>query len=1421
MHFLAAQETDLATLGTACDLQQSAGDIIFLSAADSELAVLARAQNFLLKGDKVDNGKSAKSLAGKAKLIQPSLRLANLRDLQHPASVDLYIEKTLSHSRLVVARLLGGAEYFTYFCEQVEQACRAGNIALALLTGDRQEDLSLYRRSNLSHGDLRRLYGYLLHGGFNNSVNFLHAAARIVIAKREMEENSSKDSLKDSSKDSISHPQDKEDKKRKEKADKSNYQASSIQNGLQNESQDKKDLQINSRLAAARPLPEAGLYEVAGRVATAKNVLHKSVLHKPALSASAPRAYLLFYRALLQADDTQPIDALINACAKQGVALSAIYISSLKSKPALEFLQKQLNNSPPEILLNATGFALGEGQDPLAAYDCPVLQVAFASHSLEVWQKSSQGLSATDLAMQVVLPEMDGRIFTRATAFKRRLSLQTSTQFAPIRLHSLPDRCAYVARLAAAWVRLRSLANSEKPLAIMLHNYPYRDGRIANGVGLDTPRSLQTILTSLAQEGYELGDNSATDLQAESLIARLQAGPTNENPSRISSSPVRLSARQYLQFFSTLAPSLRAEVEGLWGKVPEKTSENASDNTSAKVSGETLGGTFADPFFRRDEGYFSLPIVLLGKIALCLQPSRGYDRDPSAIVHDPALAPPHSYLAQYFWLTRVWRSAAILHLGKHGTAEWLPGKSLALSRACACEAVLAPIPHLYPFIVSDPGEGTQAKRRGSAVIIDHLSPPLARAMLYGDSAELERLLDEYAEARLLHPRRARVLTSKVAELGERSGILEECGIDTRDLSRIEDIEDEARVALLSRLDGHICELKELQIRNGLHSFGESQGTSERVESLCALLRLPRGDKEGQDSLLRALYKDLCRDLPNDCLSNNSPGSLDNNPAVSYSFSASSFDPLDSSSYGKVWNGPWNGRARDNIQVSSDVSSACVSTSAFDDCPSFFAPYATRSSTSSIRFRCWGDVVSALESYGEALLSGSAFLPLHFSSTRSVLASFHRHVAPLFDSCASSELSSLLRGFSGLRISPGPSGAPSRGRIEVLPTGRNFFSVDVRALPSESAWQLGWRSSCLLLERYCEEHGNYPRRIALSAWGTSCMRTAGEDAAQMLALLGVRPIWQSGSGRVESFEILPLGVLSRPRVDVTLRISGFFRDAFPRLISLLDGAVRSVGALEESSSDNPIAASVRSEFSTFGDSAFYRIFGSPQGSYGTGLNVPLDSGQWSGEEELAATYLRQTNSAYGAEGFCAEARPALERRLGSLDAIVHNQDNREHDILDSDDYYQFEGGLSVAAYFLSGKRPVMYHNDHSRPFSPRVLRLEHEIARIVRARAANPKWISAMRKHGYKGASEIAASLDYLFAFAATTRLVKARHFEMLFDAYLLNEDTRAFLARVNPNALRDMAARFQEARERGLWKTQRNDVPDLLAQVIGTDCALI
>ena len=1298
MHFLATQQIGIDDAGKARDLQQDPADILVLSAADSELAVLARAYADLTQEGYV-----------------PSLRLVQVRDLQHPASLDLYIEKTLSRSHLVIARLLGGQSYFPYFCEQVEDICREKRIPLALLAGEGQEDRTLYRRSTIAETHSRALYRCLLHGGTTNAKTFLLIA-------QELLDNNTPSNARTTQSPTQSQTQRQTQRKNRHK---------------------------NRHKTQA--LPEAGLY----LPQPPKKLLQKSegsrVTAEAGTRHTSHKAMLLFYRALVQAEDTEPVEAMIEACAQEGIDLVAVYVSSLKSEASLGFLHRQIAEHAPRLFLNATGFALGEGKDPLAGCDCPVLQIALASQNHKAWEESAQGLSPTDLAMQVVLTEMDGRIFTRAIAFKERAARDAHTQFSPSALRSVPDRCAFVARKASRWLQLGSLENDAKRVAIMLHNYPARDGRIANGVGLDTPRALQTILCKLKHEGYDVGGASRADLTAENLLARLKAGPTNEQPRR-GTSRAQLCLSDYERFFQELAPSLQESIKRVWGEAcDDPFIRNADIWKMSPLSSATDGA--------EKKKFFALPTLLLGKVAVALQPSRGYERDADAIAHDPNLPPPHAYLAQYLWLQRVWQSCALVHVGKHGTAEWLPGKAVALSRECACEAVLAEVPHLYPFIVSDPGEGTQAKRRGAAVVIDHLSPPLARAELYGDSAALERLLDEYAEARVLHPRRAELLAREIAELGKRSGLLEECAEEveaevekkSNDGTRLDD-------ATLARLDGHLCDLKELQIRGGLHRFGEAQSAAKRAESLCALLRLPRGEGEGEDSLLRAIGKDC-------------------NLA---------FDPLDSARFAVAWKAP---------------------------CPQALASYATKTP------RCNGDVVALLEAYALALVKGDATLPPPCArdegaaATRAVLENLRDVVAPLFDACAAHETSGLLRGLSGKRVAPGPSGAPSRARLDVLPTGRNFYSVDVRAVPSQSAWQLGWRSAALLVERYCEEHGCYPRRMALSAWGTACMRTGGEDLAQMLALMGVRPLWQEGSGRVDGFEILPPDSLGRPRVDVTLRVSGFFRDAFPRLLALLDAATRAVAALEEGEEENPLAALVRSERTKWGDAAFYRIFGSAPGSYGTGLNVPIDSGRWKNEAELARTYLHHSAYAYTGEG-ATRQRAALERRLENLDAIVHNQDNREHDLLDSDDYYQFEGGLAVSAKTLSksGKPPVVYHNDHSRPFAPRIVRLEQELARVVRARAANPKWIAAMRLHGYKGASEIAATLDYLFAFAATTGLVKQRHFDALFDAYLKDKETRDFLARVNPDALRETAARFREARQRGLWTTRRNDVPQILEE---------
>ena len=733
---------------------------------------------------------------------------------------------------------------------------------------------------------------------------------------------------------------------------------------------------------------------------------------------------------------------------------------------------------------------------------------------------------------------------------------------------------------------------------------------------------------------------------------------------------------------------------------------------------------------------------------MLIQPARGYGIDPKSTYHDPALVPPHAYLAVYAWLAQDFRADAVIHLGKHGTLEWLPGKALALSAECFPEAVLPPLPHLYPFIVNDPGEGIQAKRRAQAVIVDHLTPPLTRAGSYGLMAELERLIDEYYEAAHGDSRRVEVLAAAILEQARSAGLDDDCGI----------IAGEDVATALRKLDGLLCEIKELQIRDGLHVFGQSPEGPRLDELLVAFARPGRGAAPEDFSLLRALAADL--ELGEDPLA------------------------LDMAK-------PWH-RPRPTVLIGPGP------------------------------WRNAGDTVERLEALALRLISREVGAEDCWHRSRAVLTWVEQYLRPAVTQCGAAEIAGLLAGLDGRLVMPGPSGAPSRGRPEVLPTGRNFYSVDTRAVPTQAAWQLGWKSAALLVERHAQEHGSYPARVALAAWGTANMRTGGDDVAQALALLGVQPVWERASGRVTGFDIMPASVLDRPRVDVTLRVSGFFRDAFPGLIDLVNSAVRAVAALDEPASVNPLAARVHADRQALeaqgvdpaeaAQRSGYRIFGSTPGGYGAGLEHLLDEGVWDDDADLAEAWLGVGCYAYGAGGEASPDRAMLEARLASADAVLHNQDNHEHDLLDSGDYFQFEGGLALVVRQLSGRAPAVYHNDHSRPEAPRIRTLREEIGRVVRGRAANPRWIVGVMRHGYKGAAEIAATVDYLFAFAATAQAVDDAHFEALYDAYLADETVRGFMAEHNPAALTDTSRRFLEAIDRGLWRPRRNSARQALTQ---------
>ncbi|SDT02770.1 cobaltochelatase subunit CobN [Pseudomonas granadensis] len=1063
-----------------------------------------------------------------------------------------------------------------------------------------------------------------------------------------------------------------------------------------------------------------------------------------------PVAALLFYRSHLQAANTGFIDVFCQRLQAAGLNPLPIAVASLKEPGCLTVVEDWLDEGEAGVILNTTGFAQSSPEAPhLRPFrrNIPVIQAICAQDNEPGWRDSEQGLGPRDLAMHIALPELDGRIISRPISFKDLAWRSERSQSDVVCYRAQPDRMDFVAELARRWTDLARVPNSEKRIALILANYPTRDGRIGNGVGLDTPAAALNILRALQAEGYPV----SADLpgSGSELIQQLLGGVSNDLET-IDLRPCQqsLAMDAYLAMFDALPESNRAAVIARWG---------APHN---------------DPMCR--DGRMMIAGLRFGLTLVGIQPARGYQVDASAVYHDPDLVPPHGYLAFYFWLRNTYGAHGVIHVGKHGNLEWLPGKGVGLSENCWPDALLGPLPNIYPFIVNDPGEGAQAKRRTQAVIIDHLMPPLTRAETYGPLRNLELLADEYYEAQLLDPRRARELQRDILQLVRDTQIDRELQLDAA-------LDSDADAAIwLPRLDTYLCDLKESQIRDGLHIFGESPSGHLRIDTLLALLRIPRGDGKGaQSSLLRAVAKAF----------------------------ELGFDPLDC-----ALAEPWTGPRPDRLQI---VTNEAWRTAG--DTRERLELFATDLIAQSLQISCRPS--PARDSSGSANikstdtpLSRAGSLPQGpgWADVGAIIEHLREVIAPRLDACGPAEMRGLLDALSGRFVPAGPSGAPSRGRLDVLPTGRNFYSVDVRNLPTTTAWRIGFQSATLILERHLQDHGDHLRQLGLSVWGTATMRTGGDDIAQAMALMGVRPVWATGSQRVDDFEILPLSLLDRPRVDVTLRVSGFFRDAFANLIRLFDAAVQAVAALDEPDDLNPLAAKVRAEREALRQTgvdedtarrqAGWRIFGAKPGAYGAGVQGAVDGRLWQSREDLAEVYLNWGAYAYGGADEGTAAREQFVQRLSQVQAVLQNQDNREHDLLDSNDYYQFQGGMLAAVESLRGEAAASYHGDHSQPDLPKIRTLKEELNRVIRSRAANPKWIDGVKRHGYKGAFEMAATVDNLFAFDATTQLIDDHQYALLADAYLLDPQTRAFVREHNPHALRDMTERMLEAQQRGMWQ---------------------
>jgi cobaltochelatase CobN len=885
-----------------------------------------------------------------------------------------------------------------------------------------------------------------------------------------------------------------------------------------------------------------------------------------------PRAPVTFYRSYLTAADTEPVDALITALRLKGFDAYGVYVNSLKAAGVTDWMRAHFEQYPPAVIINATAFsALGDdGGTPFDSLSCPVFQVALSTARREDWAQSLRGLSPGDLAMHVVLPEVDGRLFAGVVSFKSPDERDGDLQFA--RLAHKPDheRVGAAAARVAAWHRLAEKPAGEKQLAVVLSNYPGRAHQIAHAVGLDALASVETLLSDLDAAGFDV--ESAGKL-GDALLRQQLAWDIGD----------------YRMMLAGLPRQLQYDLASAWG-APED-----------------------DPCCRGVKFHFAA--IRCGKTIIAVQPERGDANNRDGEYHDLSRTPRHAYVAFYLWLRRQGIDA-VVHMGAHGTLEWLPGKSVALSPTCWPEALVGDLPVIYPFIVNDPGEAAQAKRRTGAVTIGHLPPPLAHAALPGRLHRLERLLDEYSTADGLDPARRQRLIATIRDEARSVGLEDDLGL----------VASAAPAEAIPRIDRFVCDLKESQFGDGLHVFG-------------------RGD------------------------------------------------------------------------------------------------------------------------------------------------------------CGEAERDALLAALSGQRVAPGPAGSPYRGRSDVLPTGRNLFAADPRAVPTPSAHAQGIRLAEELLRRHLQDHGDWPKGLMVDLWGSSTMRTAGEDFAMALHLAGIAPRWDYASGRVLGYDIIAPAELGRPRIDVTLRVSGLFRDVFSNLAQLFEAACGALSERDGEGDENPYRHRAA------------RVFAPRPGQFGIGFASLPDVFTEESRNAAGEAWLSASSWAFASDGGMRPDREGIEARLAGTDAFVHAQDLPETDLLLAADYAAHEAGVAAAAAKLGGPAPSLYHLDATRPERPRARSLSEEVSRVVRARAANPHWIGGMMRHGFRGAAEIAATLEHMAAFAHLAAAVPAHLFDLYFDATLGNEQVRGFLARENPAALVAIENCFSRLHEASLWKTRRNSIAAALGKV--------
>jgi cobaltochelatase CobN len=1140
--------------------------------------------------------------------------------------------------------------------------------------------------------------------------------------------------------------------------------------------------------APPSPMPEHGIYLPDMDVATFED-------WKRQANSAKPTVAVLFYRAHRLSGNTSFIDAITQALQNKGVNALCVFTSSLKSKESARPAVFSLIDGKADVLISTLSFALGEvntgsiteAGEAIGSFEqlgIPVLQAIASGMPRGAWEGSRRGLNALDTAVNVAIPEFDGRIITVPVSFKERSAVGTESLYV-----AHEERTDRVAGIAARLAILRRIPNQERRVAFLLTNSAAKASQVGGAVGLDSPASLLTTLRAMRARRYNI--SALPDSSDELMQNLLRHGTYDERYPLDPGQAMRFSRSAYRTVFSSFPERPNRRMQDFWGQPQDfgpsiRPAKKTDKKLLPTIGGKIVSIEAAEPW--GDDHDYLFATLDLGNALIALQPPRGYGIDPDAIYHTPDLPPTHHYAAFYHWLRTPqaeggWGAHAIVHMGKHGTLEWLPGKGIGLSGECYPDLLLGDIPLVYPFIINDPGEGSQSKRRAHAVVVDHLTPPMTTAETYGPLAELNQLVNEYYSVEKLDPVKLPHLQQQIWELVESTNLKADLDLKTmltRERGDHTHEWDDARTPegipttlasmngnevahLIEDLDGYLCELGMAQIRDGLHTLGHMPLLPEMLRSLTRLSNA--GVPSLQSSLATAFGFELA--------------SLIDNPGLR----------LDTQQ--QILN--------QNCHTKADVLEACD--------------------------RAALDLYTMLENLGFRLEVieevQRAVLGRETKEITEVLTFACKDLVPKLEQ-SGDEIEHLLDALEGKYVPAGPAGAPTRGMAHILPSGRNFYAVDPRALPSEAAWRVGQQLAREAIERFRKEENAYPEMMGLSVWGTSQMRTHGDDVAEAFALIGVEPVWSAHSRRIEDVAVIPLGRLGRPRIDVTLRISGFFRDAFPHLIDLFDRAVSLVVELEEPVEQNFPRKHYLADLEARQDlptheaeaQARYRIFGSKPGSYGAGILPLIDTGNWQDDHDFAQAFLAWGGYAYGKGTDGVEAQPVFSERLKSIQVALHNQDNREHDIFDSDDYFQFHGGMVASIRALTGAQPKAYFGDSSRPEAVQVRDLREEALRVYRSRVINPKWIESIKRHGYKGGLELAATVDYIFGFDATAQIAPDFVYEGLAEHYALSQEMREFLSASNPWALNAIAERLLEAAKRELWENPAPATLDALRGVL-------